>query len=304
MAWLQLFGKHGFVPDVAYDAGFVSPHAFLLKRSAEPLSADVLTLFHDRIQCRVELVERLQEIFKAADELKDLRAANERQQRETAQWKEKAEALDDTLRRSTLAQDEFSARLSEAVREKEEFSSRLAEAISQEKTLLARLAKKREQFDIGVRQTTELREENERLTRQLAEMMGRQEETELLCRHLNAEYASPAWQLIRRYRTFMNSARARRPLVRNVIEPAVVRALKMMGATPAKVAVPPTPGTPVPPLPVATPKPSPSSPPPTMRPGRRLTSPLPPTWRFRDASPPTSHSGPRSALLHQCTTSP
>src|SRR5690242_4277083 len=28
MAWLQQFGKRGFVPDVAYDAGFVAPHAF------------------------------------------------------------------------------------------------------------------------------------------------------------------------------------------------------------------------------------------------------------------------------------
>src|SRR4051812_21777270 len=236
MGWVQLFGKHGFVPDIAYDAGFVAPHAFLLRRSAEALSDDVLSVFHDRIQCRVELTQRLQEIFKAADDIRDLRAASEAAAREVAHWKETAHALDEALRRSSVEKDDLSVRIGKATLNEEMLSAQLDEAVREREALFAKLAEKREQYDTGLGQTAELHEQNGRLSRELAEMTGRQQEIEQLCRHLNAEYGSPAWQLIRRYRNFMNSARARRPFVRNVVEPAVVRALKLFGAAPAQVA--------------------------------------------------------------------
>src|ERR1017187_10168809 len=62
--------------------------------------------------------------------------------------------------------------------------------------------------------------------------MARQQEVERLAQNINSEYASPAWQLIKRYRNAMNHARSRHPLVQKVVEPAVVKVLRALGAAP------------------------------------------------------------------------
>jgi SAM-dependent methyltransferase len=50
--WLKLFREHGFVPDLRFDATFVSLHAMLLRRREVGLTDDVLQLFAQSIQQR------------------------------------------------------------------------------------------------------------------------------------------------------------------------------------------------------------------------------------------------------------
>jgi SAM-dependent methyltransferase len=51
LGWLKLFAEHGFAPDLTFDAGFVAPHAMLLRRQAAP-SCEVLRLFSECIRWR------------------------------------------------------------------------------------------------------------------------------------------------------------------------------------------------------------------------------------------------------------
>src|ERR1019366_6624203 len=90
--------------------------------------------------------------------------------------------------------------------------------------------------------------EKEELSGRVTELSARHEEVEQLARHINAEYASPAWQFIKQYRNAMNNARSRHPLVRKVVEPAILRVLRAFGAA-VKAA-------PVPVAPVSSPSPA------------------------------------------------
>jgi O-antigen biosynthesis protein len=49
IAWLKLFADAGFWPDLQYDAGFLTPHAMLLRRDAQGYPPEVLTLFAKKI---------------------------------------------------------------------------------------------------------------------------------------------------------------------------------------------------------------------------------------------------------------
>jgi SAM-dependent methyltransferase len=55
--WLKLFNKVGFWPDVTYDAGFLAPHAFLLRRRS-PLPEDTLLLLTETIRWKSAYVLR------------------------------------------------------------------------------------------------------------------------------------------------------------------------------------------------------------------------------------------------------
>ncbi|MEP7362265.1 MAG: glycosyltransferase [Acidobacteriota bacterium] len=54
--WLRAFAKRGLWPDLAYDASFIAPHAFLVKRTPSPGTPDGLTLLSETIRLRVDRV--------------------------------------------------------------------------------------------------------------------------------------------------------------------------------------------------------------------------------------------------------
>jgi cellulose synthase/poly-beta-1,6-N-acetylglucosamine synthase-like glycosyltransferase len=68
VSWLHLFSEQGFSPDVLFDASFVSPHAFLLRRSGTPLPMDALVLFAEKLRIQAELAQ-------AERQLKDIYAS-------------------------------------------------------------------------------------------------------------------------------------------------------------------------------------------------------------------------------------
>jgi len=62
ISWLHQFAEHGFAPDLLFDASFIAPHAFLLRRVDEQPPEDVLVLFSEMIHYRLALADRHRQI--------------------------------------------------------------------------------------------------------------------------------------------------------------------------------------------------------------------------------------------------
>jgi O-antigen biosynthesis protein len=77
MGWLRLFADSGFAPDLVFDASFVAPHAFLLRRAAEPYPDEVLVLFSDLIRHKLTLTDRHRQLDHLNNEVKSLRSGKE-----------------------------------------------------------------------------------------------------------------------------------------------------------------------------------------------------------------------------------
>jgi O-antigen biosynthesis protein len=247
MAWLRAFQKQGFVPDVLYDASFFAPHGFLVRRQPEPLPEETLLLFNEKVQLRVELVDKLQRLIQAARDIQELRTRSESAERDRDQYQHRAEELGFTVeewianntelrRRMRHAEDEATLRLQEVTLRLEETLTELDRALWQLNTTREQAAAKEHH----------LSEDMASLRQQLIALLSRHAEVEQLAQHIDNEYRSPAWQLIKRYRHWMDSARSRHPVIRKVIEPAVVRTLRAVGAAPK----PPAPQPALPPEPV------------------------------------------------------
>jgi len=50
--WMKLFAEFQFHPDITFDGSFLSPHAFLLRKSPQVVSSDVLVLFSETLRLR------------------------------------------------------------------------------------------------------------------------------------------------------------------------------------------------------------------------------------------------------------
>jgi O-antigen biosynthesis protein len=67
--WLMRFAEHGFAPDVLLDAGFLSPQAFVLRKSDEPINIRELQSFAQNIRLRMALIDREQRLGALKSEL-------------------------------------------------------------------------------------------------------------------------------------------------------------------------------------------------------------------------------------------
>jgi hypothetical protein len=83
VSWLHLFAEQGFAPDLGFDASYVSPHAFLLRRN--PLPVDGLALFSERLSLRAELAQAQVEKLRMQGELSRADAENLRVRTELAE---------------------------------------------------------------------------------------------------------------------------------------------------------------------------------------------------------------------------
>ncbi len=55
--WLNAFAEEGFCPDATFDASFIAPHSFLLRRSDEPCSEEYRALFARHLKLRAVKTE-------------------------------------------------------------------------------------------------------------------------------------------------------------------------------------------------------------------------------------------------------
>jgi glycosyltransferase involved in cell wall biosynthesis/SAM-dependent methyltransferase len=60
--WLQSFAEVGFYPDLRFDASFVSPQAFLLRKSRPKANEDILPFFADSINKKFHIKAQQEEI--------------------------------------------------------------------------------------------------------------------------------------------------------------------------------------------------------------------------------------------------
>jgi glycosyltransferase involved in cell wall biosynthesis/2-polyprenyl-3-methyl-5-hydroxy-6-metoxy-1,4-benzoquinol methylase len=60
--WLQLFAEVGFYPDLRFDASFVSPQAFLVRKEIPRLDEDTLPLFSESINKKFQIIAQQQQI--------------------------------------------------------------------------------------------------------------------------------------------------------------------------------------------------------------------------------------------------
>ncbi|MBZ5623061.1 MAG: glycosyltransferase [Acidobacteriia bacterium] len=143
ISWLHQFAEHGFAPDLLFDASFIAPHAFLLRRVHEPPPEDVLVLFSEMIRYRLALadlhrqiehlnneVTRLQSAKTTAEaevatlnhEAHMLRVERHQQEQELAAWAAKNARLTQQLRDKESACEDRLREL-EAVRQRELYST-------------------------------------------------------------------------------------------------------------------------------------------------------------------------------------
>jgi glycosyltransferase involved in cell wall biosynthesis/SAM-dependent methyltransferase len=70
--WLQSFAEVGFYPDLRFDASFVSPQAFLLRKTRPKANEDILPFFADSINNKFHSNAQQQEIAKLTQANQDL----------------------------------------------------------------------------------------------------------------------------------------------------------------------------------------------------------------------------------------
>ena len=84
IVWLRLFADSGFAPDLIFDASFVAPHAFLLRRVTEQYPDDVLVLFSELIRHKLTLTDRHRQLDHLHNQVKDLQSGKQSAEAEAA----------------------------------------------------------------------------------------------------------------------------------------------------------------------------------------------------------------------------
>jgi glycosyltransferase involved in cell wall biosynthesis/SAM-dependent methyltransferase len=70
--WLQSFAEVGFYPDLRFDASFVSPQAFLLRKARPKVTEDILPFFADSIDKKFQSNAQQQEIARLTQSTQEL----------------------------------------------------------------------------------------------------------------------------------------------------------------------------------------------------------------------------------------
>ena len=77
--WLQSFAEVGFYPDLRFDASFVSPQAFLLRKSRPKTHEDILPFFADSINKKFHVNAQQEEIARLTQSIQELQRKLESQ---------------------------------------------------------------------------------------------------------------------------------------------------------------------------------------------------------------------------------
>lgn len=120
MYWLQLFQEHHFSPDLEFDAGFIAPHAMMLRRRENQFSLDVLRTFaavltarQGTIQQQGQISEWKQRHSEIERDLTGLRQAHDRLSTEYAEQ----QAILNSLQQTATAHQAIVDRLEDAHRQ-------------------------------------------------------------------------------------------------------------------------------------------------------------------------------------------
>jgi len=105
ISWLQLFAANGFAPDLVYDATFITPHAFLLRRADAPPPEDVLVVFSEVIRYRLTLADRHRQLEHLNNEVRRLQSDKDAAENEVRRLQSDKDAAENEVRRLQSGKD-------------------------------------------------------------------------------------------------------------------------------------------------------------------------------------------------------
>src|SRR5271157_4648466 len=105
ISWLQLFAANGFAPDLVYDATFITPHAFLLRRADAPPPEDVLVVFSEVIRYRLTLADRHRQLEHLNNEVRRLQSDKDAAESEVRRLQSGKDAAESEVRRLQSGKD-------------------------------------------------------------------------------------------------------------------------------------------------------------------------------------------------------
>jgi glycosyltransferase involved in cell wall biosynthesis len=254
--WLKLLAGFDFYPDVGFDASFLAPHAFLLRKSA-PVSAQVLVLFSETLRLRgqrASFLTRHGRIEQLETELDSVRRESAEASSRAAALQDKnlemkgfleglSEGRDEWVRgekelialRNELAVARFRLGGEETIREQDEMArlkgeiTKGAAARQQEAEATVALQSRLEDSQARLARSESLVEEWMAHSADLSKSMEvLSHRYEVIQTEKESLYSSPGWQLLVRYREWLRNSRVRHPWVSKYWEPALLWALRRM----------------------------------------------------------------------------
>lgn len=93
ISWIHAFADSGFAPDLLFDATFIAPHAFLLRRAVERPPEEAMVVFSELIRYRLTLADRQRQIDHLNNEVAGLRSAKDTAEAELASVNHQAHLL-------------------------------------------------------------------------------------------------------------------------------------------------------------------------------------------------------------------
>lgn len=262
--WLREFEARGFVPDLAYDASFVAPHAFLVKRSEKRVASEVLGLLAETLRLRGEraafltrhnLIERLEgQILQLETEASRLHAEYDKERAAGDSARTELESVHrelhdarlnlDAARQAVVSERAANERHQRELTIQADELGRVRALLGQYENALA--GREREIASLQVqsndlqgrltRATDEAAQARiaiepwmESATQNAAALDWLTREAAALESELIELRTSPGWQLIMRYRQWLHRARTRSAWFRRHLEPFIARTLKRAG---------------------------------------------------------------------------
>jgi len=126
ISWMHAFADAGFAPDLRFDATFIAPHAFLLRRTAERPPEDVMVVYSELIRYRLVLADRQRRIDHLDNERARLQSAKDAAESELATVNHQAHLLRTERHAQEQALAERNAEIARLAQEAHENSLRAA----------------------------------------------------------------------------------------------------------------------------------------------------------------------------------
>ena len=118
--WLESFAQVGFYPDLRFDASFVSPQAFLLRKARPKITEDVLPFFADSINKKFHGNPQEQEIARLTQSTQELQRKLEiqvsKRDQEIQNFRSVRQQLEEALEKKQAEINQISAERAQALR--------------------------------------------------------------------------------------------------------------------------------------------------------------------------------------------
>jgi glycosyltransferase involved in cell wall biosynthesis len=249
ISWLKMFGEYQFYPDLLFDASFIAPHAFLVRRCIDTTPEDVLLLFSETLRMRghrAAFLARHGRIEQLEGEVAVLKRQIEEASLNLAGLVETNREMKGFVDALSMERERWSRGEAELIKLREQFNVAHQRVVRTEKDLqnaqeanesarqqsaqhAAELQYRLEDSKLQTVRSESIIDEwvahSADLSQNLEQISRRYE---ALQAELESLHMSPGWHLILRYRDWLGSSRVRRTWVRRFWEPSVLWALHRM----------------------------------------------------------------------------